>query len=894
MKEIKVSIDNEGFWLKPTENDVPRISQRIGRNVKELCSTDIRKFAENIAIDGHTFCPATFVNGIRNKEIFEQQQFFALDFDNKDTNKKVSFQEIKERADLYELPVLFAYDTLSSKGHDKFRVVFLNDVAVPDRKVAEAMQRAMGDIFPEADPSCYNDVSKMYFGGKELLYYDNARSQINIEALFRNHTYSYRERYGLNHYKEKISQFSRETGIRLNDKGLLDITISEDPTEVHGVNQSYKNGKNSPNTIIYEADTFNKIADGEIFPKKYYIINFNDDSRCTSEPSVGKTADRKIHVNHAPERAAVLTDIRKKCKLFKEFETGNRKLSHEESYGLATNLIQIETGLRRFLEIRGNNPDLYPTKKNNKWKYDLAFMKQNNYKPQCCDSYCPYRGECGHGKNIIATAHVRRGTMKQIAGHQETFHSMEDMQADTYDAVCKAYHADDKQFQIVRSMTAAGKSTSYLRIMRENPMDRFLIATPTNLLKDEIYEKACRMKINVLKTPSLEQIKDEMPDEVWDHISRLYKGGQYRSVHPYIHKILKKKNIPCLKEYMEEREKIRTFKRSIITTHRYLLNMDEERLREYDAVIIDEDIIFKSVISNQGEITVRKLKKLLKKTMDEQLSAKIKELLKAAETQTCIWLDGFEWDDEGDDRNKPMKFDIPAFCKAEYFYLRRRSDEENVKEDTIVFLKPVTFKNVKYIMVSATVSEDICRKYFGEDNVDFYVCKKAGYKGSLYQYPQKSMSRSCLKNNKGIVEKLVERFHMDRDNVITFMKEKIGSLHFGNTEGSNTLEGQDILVVGTPYHAEFLYKLAAFSMGMNFDEDEKMTLQDVVYNGYAFKFTTFENEELRAVHFWMLESELEQAVGRARLLRNECTVHLFSNFPLSQSIMVEDFDYEID
>lgn len=126
------------------------------------------------------------------------------------------------------------------------------------------------------------------------------------------------------------------------------------------------------------------------------------------------------------------------------------------------------------------------------------------------------------------------------------------------------------------------------------------------------------------------------------------------------------------------------------------------------------------------------------------------------------------------------------------------------------------------------------------------------------------------------------------------MKENIGSLHFGNTEGSNTLEGEDILVVGTPYHTEFLYKLAAFSMGIDFNEDEKMTSQDIIYNGYAFKFTTFQNEDLRAVHFWMLESELEQAVGRARLLRNECTVHLFSNFPLSQSEMVEDFEIDKD
>lgn len=140
----------------------------------------------------------------------------------------------------------------------------------------------------------------------------------------------------------------------------------------------------------------------------------------------------------------------------------------------------------------------------------------------------------------------------------------------------------------------------------------------------------------------------------------------------------------------------------------------------------------------------------------------------------------------------------------------------------------------------------------------------------------------------------MEKFHLDEGKVITFMKENIGSLHFGNTEGSNTLEGEDILVVGTPYHTEFLYKLAAFSMGIDFNEDEKMTSQDIIYNGYAFKFTTFQNEDLRAVHFWMLESELEQAVGRARLLRNECTVHLFSNFPLSQSEMVEDFEIDKD
>lgn len=63
-------------------------------------------------------------------------------------------------------------------------------------------------------------------------------------------------------------------------------------------------------------------------------------------------------------------------------------------------------------------------------------------------------------------------------------------------------------------MTGAGKSHSYLKIMRKYPDGRFIIAVPTNLLKEEIFRKAKRQGIEVRKTPSLEEIKDEMPDDI--------------------------------------------------------------------------------------------------------------------------------------------------------------------------------------------------------------------------------------------------------------------------------------------------------------------------------------------------------------------------------------------
>ena len=183
MCNIKVSFDNNRLTEKPNGEIAAQISKSVGGNPKLLSKENIKAFAIAVGQNGHTFCPATFKNGKRSKDNFEQQQLFALDFDNKDTNNSITFDEVKKRAEHYELPVLFAYETLSSTNRDKFRIVFLNDTSITDRKVAEAMQLALGTIFPEADSSCYKDTSKMYYGGKGVLYRSDDTPTINIVLL---------------------------------------------------------------------------------------------------------------------------------------------------------------------------------------------------------------------------------------------------------------------------------------------------------------------------------------------------------------------------------------------------------------------------------------------------------------------------------------------------------------------------------------------------------------------------------------------------------------------------------------------------------------------------------------------------------------------------------------
>lgn len=897
MYPIKLCLDQESFATKPKADAVKSISTRIGGHPTQINNrTELEDFIKKVSTQGYTFCPATFSDKHRRQASFDQQQLIAMDFDNDKPGKAITFDEVMSRAKYYDLHPLFAYHSLrSTPDHPKFRLLFLNDVSIPDPRAAKATQLAIGEIFPEADSSCYGDVSKMYFGGKELIYYDETIPVIDIDTVFRNLHHCIKTKYGERHYKEKIRRFSKKTGISLTKKGFLDVSKSDEPdkpahlTEGSGASSLIKNGGNSPNTIIM----YNKTVDGENPP--FYTINFSD--RGTGDPSVGVGSSESHSDNHRQYRSSIFKSIRQCCLLYREFEDGERGLHHNESYHLLCNLIFVESGSSRFINIMSKYPELYDRLE--KWANDVKRTKVAQKSPTMCDRYCPYCEECNHARNILTTAHPGRNMMEPDPNYDVKYYSLEEAQNDVYEVIHKAYMQNDNRIHIIKAQVGIGKSHSYLRIMKENPDERFLIAAPTNILKNELYKKAKAMGSNVCVTPSLEEIKDKIPSKVWKKIQWLYKRGQHRSVALCLKKALENEDIPCLKEYIEQKERVKQSKGCLITTHRYMLTMDEKRLNEFDTIIIDEDVIFKSIVTNQGEITLSALKKLRQDTLDPRLRRRIKELLTQAEVKSCVELVPFEYDIEEDtivnDDKKSVPLDILSFCAARHFYIRRAKNERNLKEDTVSFLKPSILKDMKYIIVSATADEDICRQFFGPDrDVVFHECKQAQYMGKVLQYPDKSMSRSSIDNDKGIVRRLMEHFNLDESHVITFMKENIGFLHFGNTVGSNALEGQDILVVGTPYHADFLYKLIAFTLGYEFDEDEEMTPQVISWNGYRVRLNTYKNENLRKVHLWMMDSELNQAAGRARLLRHDCTVHVFSRFPIKQAEIVKGFSYSMD
>ena len=331
-------------------------------------------------------------------------------------------------------------------------------------------------------------------------------------------------------------------------------------------------------------------------------------------------------------------------------------------------------------------------------------------------------------------------------------------------------------------------------------------------------------------------------------------------------------------------------------THSRLLTLDYWTLKRYDAVIIDEDILLNCMIINQIDILFSKLIRVLDYIdPNSELAKKIKMAVEAAKTKSFFTLPRIQYEKVYEDI--PTGIDISSFCSAEKFYFKKKSDENNLlesnhSEDSIVFLKPLSLnRNIKYIMLSATVDEKICNYYFGANRVQFYECKKAKNTGTLNQYTKNTMSRSDIEKNPGIVEKIIKSTGFE--DVITFLKYGIGKLYFGKTTGIDSLRGKNLNVIGTPHQPEWLYKLFAYTMRIEFDEKSTLSYRTARHKRFQFKFMTFDNENraLRNIQFWMIESELIQAVGRARLLLEDCTVNLYSNFPLSQAILKES-DYE--
>lgn len=848
---IYVSIDERGYTEKP-EREIVSIKKRA---VENWSCMEVRELADLVGNKGFSMVPGHLVDGMKSSNCTEMQ-LFALDFDH-----GASYQDIKKKCDQVRLPISFAYHTFSSTiTEERFRIVFAYECVLKDLYVINLIKTILKKIFPESDQSCHN-LDRIFLGGKDLIYVDE-NAYIALVQLLSPLMENLDTGGNLN---RNIHQFCKKNRIAMlnnrpavgcgNDiETYLKIDEFKDPViyKIHNVGESI----NSSNFIFESKDVGHKSTTRRI--KKYKIPVEDTDS----------------------------------CRLLKDFLEGER-LPHDARFAILTNLIQINGGRKRFLDTI---KQYYDTESYEKWERDCKYVK--GYFPQRCScDFCPYIENCDNRGTIVDTLASDRKVYKE----EEKLHTLAVAEAQLETNLRDAYEYGGDGIHLLKAQTALGKTEAYIDLIKEYSGGKFLVAVPTNMLKEEIHRRLKNARISeeeIYITPSISN-NSFIPKEIQERIKEAHKRGLHNKGKEYIREYYEEiKDDPNKRAVAEECQKLLDGikgmgeERIIVTTHAFFLQIPEEFLDKY-TVIIDEDILQLQILNKISSVSAACLEELARSgyTVYSDIARKMSDAEENVYKKISAMPYAEPLNEEqleelgaaGDDNINDIRL-AGSFVKL-------MDEEGNL---TVKYFCPSNLPRAKMIVLSATINENIyCRYFERKQKIYTYPVINAGYMGRLVQYTYHSLGRRSLSNKQEIFNLLPEITGKQEIDIITFkmIEERYGhtlnghNLHFGNSAGIDALKGKDIAIVGTPFSVEESYKLIACYLGadVNKPQDKMPRMRRISHNGCSFVFVTYEEELLREIQIYAIESELEQCVGRARLLRNNCTVYLFSSFPCQQA-----------
>jgi len=556
---------------------------------------------------------------------------------------------------------------------------------------------------------------------------------------------------------------------------------------------------------------------------------------------------------------------RTRVKILDEFLNG-RWLYHNQLFGLATNLIHVEGGfqLMKSTMEKYNKEGMTQYTQNN--FNILPYVNKVKYHPKPIYSFSPFEEDSDLYDIVSATRDIR-GLIEILEPIKRIkISEAEELLKTKYREVIEK--GETGMIYLFSLPAAIGKSECYLDT-------NATIALPTHALKNEIGR---RMNTNYIKTPDPVAFDNETIHRKLEYyysigLPKKAMGILYHIINPNNSVLYTPEEVKIAGQYLSEVLNSVNTTETVLTTHRRALFTDFR----HDTLIFDEDPISslldikKMEIPDLYELFLRSGRKEINVICDYLRSATEFEI-KSTPTFS------FDVDDLIDCvSSTSIATNVFEFFGSSYFI---RTDEK-----TIYYLvKRSLPSNKKIIIMSATIPIPVYRKLFG-DMVEVIDIKDVEHLGTLTQYTKWSCSRHGLNRYVETISKKVGGLP-----VITFnsfghhFKNPVEEMYYGNCSGYDTLKGKDIAVVGTPHHNNIEYFLTAKALGVDFKTtDTTMSHQKIDWNGFRFKFNCFDNEALREIQLALIESDLIQAVGRARTLRTSANVDLYSNFPLRLS-----------
>ena len=879
MQQYYLSIGGPCLKNTPKSKISPSdVSRQLGQ-AKNLLT--LKQIADTISA-GYSFCPATFRDGVRNNDNVEQMQLFALDFDGDKKNGTgcvLPYEEALKRAERCHLPVVMSYETKSSVNWSSYRLIFLYNSPIYEVRLMKLINYLLYYIFPESDKKC-KDLARMFYPGKEIIihneeyfYLDELLISAQIMADLK----------GKNTWKTYLNNIQKETQIiTIKNSILIGFSSLENqefsPIPIYINMDLDQNPNNLDKISIYRLDKGLFNAPCYCGDRKIGYIFFSDkkDNPVSLDPP--KIKNSELYLKHTNQKIQS-----ERCRLYSEFISGERKLGHEEWFGLCTNMVYLNNGQTEFMNTIRGFPDLYndPERKYHQMKY----IVNNGYYPARCDSYCPYHYSCIHRETAIQT--MKKNLAEYIKTSDGVCNiSLNELRSRLYSEIEYAICTNIGD-TVIKTQTGSGKTTAALEVIKKY-RKKVIMAFPNGVLMQEAYLRAIQMGINVTIAPTTEEILCSLSDKELQHINRLYKLGTDDMVSEYL-RTLAPYN-PTVRRYLNQIDQAFSADCTVFMTHARLMTMGEESLLDA-TIIIDEDILLTMMPIKRSD--VNSLRNFANHCDNIQYIDKIRSILDQCGRKSCYIQSEALCINRHESRYIADMFcdDNAEGCIAGV--LRADTYYYDAIENTLNFLVinklPDTYK--RCIMLSATADKYIHSILFPQCR--FIDLPEAMYCGKVIQDHSQSFSRNFFDKDPARILKRISDSHPDC-NYITFKKfisfidvPNERKLYFGKALGINSFSGQDLVVIGTPHCPEFVYHLVAQALGKNVSGDS-LAQRTIIRNGYEFHMMTFRDKFMQRIQTYFIESELEQAVGRARLLSNDCTVYVYSRYPVKQCILAED------
>lgn len=550
-----------------------------------------------------------------------------------------------------------------------------------------------------------------------------------------------------------------------------------------------------------------------------------------------------------------------KIKILNDFNSG-KWLYHQELLGLATNLMYVRGGLKKMKSIMNkfNKSGETDYSKNN--FAILPYVKLKRYNPIPVHRFSSHQ-EDQEIHDIITEVRNIRGHIEVITPVQNI--SLKEAEEKMISKFNEAISSEETNKTYIFSLpTAIGKTR-----LLEN-VEKCIIALPTNHLKNEIKE---RMNVASTYSPDTIQFKDPFLNK---KIEYFYQIGLPKKSMKTIRNVAEgkypsnKEDVQLAIDYCSQLDLCDNPDITVLSTHKRIINSDNIL---HKTVIFDED-----PLNTLVEIKTTSIKDIagvqyfytpLKSVTDHLLG--LKEGIYETPLFNIDEDDLFKFIDD----KRILETNVFDFLNSKFFIKH---------EDSIHYImKKELPKYTKNIILSATIPIEFYKKLYPNIEFESIDIKNVEQVGKVIQYTRRSCSRSGLERyGQSISGEVGDK------TVITFQKLKglfknpTQDIHFGNCSGYDYLSGKDLTVVGTPHRNNIEYFLLAKLMGVKFDYfNSPFRYQKIEYNGFKFMLNTFDNEDLRKIQLPLIESDLIQAVGRARTLRNECIAEVYSGLPLS-------------